>query len=179
MVGSGKARVTGVRMFLTPAAFPNRLGDILQGLELWYNGDMNTRICCECGQEKLLEDFPRNRTKKLGHGYCCKKCWRMYDKDKSKKPQEIARVRRWHQSERGKMMDKRRRLLRKDKIRVKNMLNYLIERGIIQRRPCEVCGDKNGQGHHPDYSKPLEVIWLCQNHHSAEHKRLNNLTQSL
>jgi len=34
------------------------------------------------------------------------------------------------------------------------------------RMPCEVCGDKNSDGHHIDYSKPLEVIWLCRKHHN-------------
>ena len=137
---------------------------------------MDTRICCGCGQEKPLEDFPTNRTKKLGYDYRCKNCYRVYYRIRSKKPQKIAQVARWHQSERGKMMDKERRLLRKDKIRVKNMLNYLIEQGIIQRQPCEICGSENGQGHHPDYSKPFEVRWLCQAHHSEEHQKLKELT---
>jgi len=141
---------------------------------------MNTRYCSQCGQEKPLDEFDVNKTKPLRRAYRCKECRREYDRQhsskKSKTPQKIEQVRRWHQSERGRMMDKQRRLLRKDKIRTKNMLNYLIERGIIQRQPCIRCGEENGQGHHPDYSKPLEVVWLCQTHHSEEHKRLKENT---
>lgn len=29
--------------------------------------------------------------------------------------------------------------------------------------------------HHPDYSKPLEVVWMCRPCHLAEHKRLEAL----
>lgn len=42
--------------------------------------------------------------------------------------------------------------------------------GVIKRQPCIICGSNNSQGHHPDYNKPLEVIWLCQLHHSRVHR---------
>lgn len=40
----------------------------------------------------------------------------------------------------------------------------------LTRKPCEVCGAVNVHGHHDDYSKPLEVRWLCPRHHSEHHK---------
>jgi translation initiation factor 2 alpha subunit (eIF-2alpha) len=39
----------------------------------------------------------------------------------------------------------------------------------LEKKSCSVCGDKNGQRHHEDYSKPLDVIWLCSKHHSELH----------
>jgi hypothetical protein len=35
---------------------------------------------------------------------------------------------------------------------------------------CQICG-KSGEleGHHADYSKPLEIIWVCKNCHSHIH----------
>src|SRR5262245_57418077 len=39
-----------------------------------------------------------------------------------------------------------------------------LKRGKIKRQPCEVCGS-TAQMHHDDYSRPLEVRWLCRPHH--------------
>lgn len=43
-----------------------------------------------------------------------------------------------------------------------------IKRGVLVRQPCEVCGAK-GLAHHDDYTKPLEVRWLCPLHHARHH----------
>lgn len=44
-------------------------------------------------------------------------------------------------------------------------------RRIIPIKPCEVCGDKKTHRHHPDYSKPLEVVFLCRKHHGLVHRK--------
>lgn len=49
-----------------------------------------------------------------------------------------------------------------------NKLCIAIKRGEIIKKPCRDCDLINVQGHHPDYSKPLEVIWLCPSHHKLE-----------
>jgi len=46
-----------------------------------------------------------------------------------------------------------------------------LRSGLITKKPCEVCGDKRVQGHHPDYARPLFVKWLCIPHHVAEHAK--------
>ena len=44
-------------------------------------------------------------------------------------------------------------------------------RGDLIKKPCEVCGtDEKIHAHHCDYSKPLDVMWLCQTHHLEWHK---------
>lgn len=43
-----------------------------------------------------------------------------------------------------------------------------IRDGRLQRQPCEACG-KKAQAHHDDYTKPLEVRWLCPRDHSDHH----------
>lgn len=46
-----------------------------------------------------------------------------------------------------------------------------LTRGEIVRKPCEVCGDEKTHGHHTDYSKPLQVNWLCRKHHYEKHRK--------
>lgn len=55
------------------------------------------------------------------------------------------------------------------KIRARDILHYAVRKGKITRRPCEKCGAPKTQAHHADYAKPLEVKWLCQPCHGAEH----------
>src|SRR6185437_6890541 len=40
------------------------------------------------------------------------------------------------------------------------------ERGEIKRQPCKVCGEPFASAHHEDYTKPLEVTWLCRFHYN-------------
>ena len=57
------------------------------------------------------------------------------------------------------------------KERARRGLAKAVKQGSIERRPCEECGASSAEGHHEDYSKPLEVRWLCPLHHRAVHKR--------
>lgn len=49
-----------------------------------------------------------------------------------------------------------------------NILSAALRDGKIKKKRCEVCG-KYAQAHHPDYSKPLEIVWLCPKHHKQIH----------
>lgn len=46
-----------------------------------------------------------------------------------------------------------------------------LKKGQLVRLPCEVCGKPKTHGHHDDYSKPLEVRWLCSVHHAEQHNK--------
>lgn len=51
--------------------------------------------------------------------------------------------------------------------------------GLITRQPCERCGKKRGvEGHHEDYSRPLDVAWLCRVHHGQRHHELRQIALS-
>lgn len=61
-----------------------------------------------------------------------------------------------------------------------NLLEQAIEDGkIIRKRFCEECGMVDPPGtkptkinaHHPDYNKPLDVMWLCKKCHFEWHKK--------
>lgn len=61
----------------------------------------------------------------------------------------------------------------KFKNRARRLASQALDCGKIQRQPCQSCGtDRDLHMHHPDYSRPRYVIWLCRNCHTEEHKRV-------
>ena len=57
--------------------------------------------------------------------------------------------------------------------RVASMVAKAKRQGVIVPMPCEVCGqNEKTEGHHEDYSKPLEVKWLCRKHHRQRHREI-------
>lgn len=55
------------------------------------------------------------------------------------------------------------------KISCRRKSRYYVEIGKIIKKNCTVCDSPNSQIHHQDYTKPLEVIWLCKKHHTELH----------
>lgn len=55
------------------------------------------------------------------------------------------------------------------KKKARNMVGARVANGTIIPQPCEKCGALPSEAHHDDYSKPLEIRWLCQTHHLAHH----------
>lgn len=49
--------------------------------------------------------------------------------------------------------------------------NVYKKRGKLVQVPCEKCGSPKSQMHHHDYSKPLEVEWLCRPCHMTLHRQ--------
>ena len=56
--------------------------------------------------------------------------------------------------------------------RAQNAVHYALRTGAIVKGPCEVCGDvENVQAHHDDYTKPMELHWLCLLHHGETRRQ--------
>ena len=52
-----------------------------------------------------------------------------------------------------------------------------VKAGKIKRGLCVKCGAQKVEGHHPDYSKPLEAVWLCNKHHMELHRKSDLLSR--
>lgn len=80
---------------------------------------------------------------------------------------------RYHNNK-NKVLETRRISRQREPIKfdAREALHYAVRKGIIERRNvCEVCGsDKNIHAHHEDYSKPLDVLWLCSLCHGKAHR---------
>lgn len=55
------------------------------------------------------------------------------------------------------------------KVTARRLLGEAVQKGTIQRLPCQVCGASVTEAHHDDYQKPLQVEWLCKLHHEERH----------
>lgn len=61
-----------------------------------------------------------------------------------------------------------------EKVDARNAVAIALYKGLLVRpETCSACGvqDKKINAHHPDYAKPLDVVWLCYRCHAEEEKR--------
>jgi hypothetical protein len=79
----------------------------------------------------------------------------------------------------SKTTDQRRKYLatymanpeRRAKRLARKIVQEAVRRGALVRHPCEKCGSEDRiHGHHDDYSKPMEVRWLCLPCHALLHR---------
>lgn len=53
--------------------------------------------------------------------------------------------------------------------RAHNAVNNAVRDGRLFKEPCAICGEAEVHAHHRDYSKPLDVVWLCAKCHHRLH----------
>jgi hypothetical protein len=127
--------------------------------------------CFICNKIKPLSEFYAHPQMANGHLGKCKECTKIdvhlnYHakwSDKKKYDQE-----RDKKAERKLALLEYQRKMRANnplKYRARNAVSYAIASGKLVRLPCVVCGNPKSQGHHHDYSKPLDVEWLCHKCH--------------
>ena len=130
-----------------------------------------SKKCFKCGQVKPLSDFYKHNQMADGHVNKCKEC-NKYDvrKNRSGKIDYY----RDYDKKRGSRQDysytKQYREDYPNKYRAHTAVNNAIQRGMLFKMPCEICGSTESiHGHHDDYLKPLNVRWLCPAHHKEWH----------
>lgn len=120
--------------------------------------------CKDCAKTDVSE----NRRRKADY-------YKEYEKSRASLPHRVEARRQYALTDRGKeriqAAHAKYRENYPEKYAAKNAVNNAIRDGRLIRQPCEICGAK-AEGHHDDYSKPLDVRWLCHAHHVEEHKRL-------
>lgn len=127
-----------------------------------FNGEWH-KDCSLCkaafgasSKEGLATFFYRDKSRIDGFSYRCKKCESVKDEKK------------WVRPEYGSVWARRRS---PEKYKARYLLNNAVASGKI-RKPdyCDSCKKCcNPHGHHADYTKPLNVDWLCTACHQKEH----------
>lgn len=110
--------------------------------------------------------FYRDKTKSRGFDYRCKSCLYSCTTDKIR-----CYRKNWNKKHKSSIsraaQEYKKRNPKKQKSRV--IFHKALKKGVIIKRPCQVCGEEKSHGHHTNYNKPLEVMWLCAQHHKDAH----------
>ena len=130
------------------------------------------KVCFKCLVEKDLEDFYKHPGMADGHLGKCKECARRDSRKNRRDNLEHYRSYDRARGSRQSIEDIRR--YRKDnpiKVRAHRITVRELRAGrLVKPDRCSVCYAQGPiHGHHDDYSKPLEVRWLCVSCHKQWH----------
>jgi len=165
------ASVAGKKKIGKPNHSRRRLSLVVDGVMLYK--------CGVCNKFKEYDDFPKDKRTLLGITYDCKKCRVIFslanrDKDKARDYNRINACKlRSENPEKYRERERKRVRVKDDKYHARMLLNRAIKSGKITRpSKCSEC-DSIGRitAHHDDYSKPLEVVWLCYECHGKKHRK--------
>lgn len=152
-----------------------------------------TKRCPTCGEVKQVDlFFSKNRARPDGWSSHCKTCTNQRLSVYAKKHPEKARERSArHKTKSPEAQRLRQRLYRQrhpdlvaqrspnermlhpDRVSARKKVHHAVKTGrLIKPSSCERCGlIKSLNAHHPDYSRPLDVIWLCSSCHKIVHPK--------
>ncbi len=129
-----------------------------------------------CKNPECKNEFVAREAK---HLYCCEVCKQSHYKSIGKTDEIMrrfnksakgkARTERYLQSEKGKIYNRNKSARHKERNPSKNLARIEAVKHL-EEKPCSVngCGQP-GERHHHDYSKPLDVVYLCKKHHMDLH----------
>jgi len=144
------------------------------------------RICKKCGQEKESDLFYK------GNAICkvcyCKKAkshrdsnsdyYREYDKRRALRPDRVEARAKYQKTEKGRERTSAAKKRWIENNVVKRGAHVLVGNAVrdgilVKPESCSRCGSSGKiSAHHDDYSKPLEVRWLCSACHAEHHKQI-------
>ena len=153
------------------------------------------KTCFKCQQEKSIEEFYKHKQMADGHLNKCKDCTKKdvsdYRYNPETRPLVLLRDRIRGRSEEKKAISaKYRKSLSPEyrkqvldrysaKFPEKRKAHHAVSNAVRDKRitkmPCEVCGNLVVEAHHDDYSKPLDVRWLCKKHHMELHQKMDDV----
>lgn len=132
------------------------------------------KTCFKCGETKPIDDFYVHPRMKDGHLNKCKECTKIDVKlrDPQKvKEYDLKRSKDERRKAKFIIAQKKRRANHPEKSRAHNAVRRAIKSGdLIRPDHCSICFcETKSVAHHNDYSKPLDVIWVCEPCHKRIH----------
>lgn len=125
--------------------------------------DGHLNKCIEC-TKKDTERYRKNNSEKV----------KLYDRYRGMLPHRVDARKKYRLTKVGKEAFKRasKKYIQQhpDRRAANVILGNTVRDKRIQKEPCEICNSiVNIHGHHEDYSKPLDVIWMCVQCHKDHH----------
>jgi hypothetical protein len=124
--------------------------------------------CFKCGEVKPLDAFYRHPMMADGHLNKCAECYyRAYDRARAKQPKRVEQRKEYARAN-PRPHPEPDPVKRAARVALSNALRD----GRATKPPeCQICSasDETLHGHHEDYTKPLEVIWVCTACHAFIH----------
>lgn len=135
--------------------------------------------CFKCKTVKPLSDFYKHAMMADGHLNKCKDCTKVdvnknrWEKIDYYREYDRERANLEHRVEQKKKVNNAWRNADKRRSKCHAKVRWAMKNGLLQKKPCERCGEEKSLAHHEDYDKPLDVIWLCQPCHKQRHKEID------
>jgi len=154
--------------------------------------NITEKACNKCGVVKPLSEFGNCPARPDGKRYRCLDCTRSYDNEYRRKnlkkarkqsrarrlvnrDREAAVKREWKRKNKDKVSKANRayRERNREKCKAWNTFWTAVESGSVHMPDVCECGNQQPlHAHHDDYSKPLDVRWLCVACHARVHVEL-------
>jgi len=138
---------------------------------------VRSKICFKCGKLKPLADFYKHSQMADGYLNKCKECTKKdtylnYENNREHYA-EYERKRFQDPARKAKCLEYQRTRRKRNNLQYKahSAVGHALRDGRLEKKSCAICGDSNTEAHHEDYSKPLDVVWLCRKHHLQMHNK--------
>jgi hypothetical protein len=149
------------------------------------------KTCIECNKEKDLLEFYSHKQMADGHLNKCKICvqnrihkYRLnnldavkeYDKKRNALPHRVKARKEYIKTENGKKARTKAKINYRKHYPMKYAAHVIVTKAIktgtlIKQNNCSECNSTYKiEGHHDDYTKPLDVRWLCELCHKTWHR---------
>jgi len=129
--------------------------------------------CCKCKAEKPIGEYWANKSTIDKKDKYCISCRKESSSKNEKRKSVMDKRVSFRKTEIGrKMVAKINDKWRKnnpEKHSAHLAVRKAVKNGDIVKGLCEVCNSNEVEGHHDDYGKPLNVRWLCKEHHIEAH----------
>jgi hypothetical protein len=147
------------------------------------------KTCHKCGVEKPYSEFTKDQSTDDWFSKRCKSCCATYMKERrqkirqdpvkyeahlARKTSEREAAKNWggaYDPQSQRVAGKKWMHANREKKRAHRTVKKAVDAGRLIRKSCVVCGNPKAEAHHKDYSKRLEVVWLCKTHHAKEHRK--------